>query len=231
MDTLAVNPLGPASLSALYGVQALQTSLPQAAQATQAGNPPASALSTQELLQNLFQQTLQAATPYPATTPASLNTNLSQDATTSLLAALTAPQAPADTTPTVDSTTNPAATQTSTVTPSSPPAVNHQDLPAAQDAFATSLNPDFAMQTALRFGAGVTIQAAATAIPGAHLGTDLVRDATSVLRLGNLQPQAGHPGAEAFAKPQYASQRIVHTYEVASTTPTTQGTGTVDLLA
>jgi hypothetical protein len=93
------------------------------------------------------------------------------------------------------------------------------------------LSPDFAMQTALRFGAGVVAQAATSGIPAPDLGTGLVRDATTVLRLENLQPHAGGPGPEAFARPESPAQRILRTYEAGSALSATQGTSAVDLLA
>ena len=86
------------------------------------------------------------------------------------------------------------------------------------------------MQTALRFGAGVAAQAALAA-PAADFGAGLLRDATQVLRTGNLQPHAGGPGPEAFATPQSAIQRILRSYEIAPPPSASQGSGTVDLLA
>jgi hypothetical protein len=166
---------------------------------------------------------------------------LAQDAIASLLAALNPVQAPADTTPPATATTKPEVIQnlgaaasvisSSNLPASVTPAASLQDLPATQDGFGTSLNPDFAMQTALRFGAGVTIQAAAAEILGSHPGTGLVRDATSVLRLGNLQPQTGHPGPGAFAQSHSETQRILHTYGTDAAAGAIQDTSAVDLLA
>lgn len=190
-----------------------------------------SGLSVQDLAQSLFQRTLQAATLYSVTEPASGSASLAQDATASLLAALTPPQATANTTPTPSATTNPTVVQASSTSSSAAPAASIQDLPASQDAFGTSLSPDFAMQTALRFGAGVVAEAAASAVPATNLEAGLVRDATAVLRLGNLQPHAGGPGPEAFAQPQAATQRILRTYESGPISSATQGASTVDLLA
>jgi hypothetical protein len=93
---------------------------------------------------------------------------------------------------------------------------------------ATSLSPDFAMQTALRFGAGVVAQAA-LAVPVGELGTGLVREAAQVLRTGNLQPQVGEPSPEAFARAQTNLQRVMRSYESAPTPA--QGNSAVDLLA
>jgi flagellar hook-length control protein FliK len=158
---------------------------------------------------------------------------LVQGATASLLAALTPAQAPAPATPASETTPNPTlqATDASTSSAPSPTAAspNVQDLPATQDAFETSLSPDFAMQTALRFGAGVVAQAA-VAVPATDLGTGLVRDATTVLRLENLQPSAGGPGPEAFAQAETPAQRILRTYETGSALSATRGAHALDLL-
>jgi hypothetical protein len=122
-------------------------------------------------------------------------------------------------------------TSSSTAPASTVPATDIQDLPAAQDAFETSLSPDFAMQTALRFGAGVVAQAAASGIPTPDLGAGLVRDATTVLRLENLQPRTGGPGPEAFTQAETPTQRILRTYETSPALSATQGANAVDLLA
>jgi hypothetical protein len=231
MDALSVSPVGPAALSALSALRPVQASR---IQATQAGNPSGSAaLSAQSLVQSLFQRTLQTTSLYPVSEPVTGSAALAQEATASLLAALTPPQAPANVTPAPDATTNPAALQASSsdssTAPPTLPAV--QDLPTAQDAFETSLSPDFAMQTALRFGAGVGAQAAASGIVAPDLGTGLVRDAATVLRLENLQPRTGGPGPEAFARPETPAQRVLRTYETGSAVSATQGTSSVDLLA
>jgi hypothetical protein len=233
MDALTVSPVSPATLSALSVLRPVQASMIQTTQASNASG--SSALSAQSLVQGLFQRTLQAATLYPVAEPASGSAGLAQDATASLLAALNPPQATADTATTPTSTTNPAMVQASstslTVPPSTAPAATLQDIPANQDAFGTSLSPDFAMQTALRFGAGVVAEVAASVAPATDLGTGLVRDATAVLRLGNLQPHAGAPGPEAFSQPQVATQRILHTYESNSALSAAQGASAVDLFA
>jgi len=234
MDALSVSPVGPATFSALSALRPVQASR---IQSTQVGNPAeSSALSAQKLVQTLFQRTLQATSLSPVAEPVSGSAGMAQDVTTSLLAALTPSPAPADVTAAADATTNPAAlstssTDSSTAPPSALPATDIQDVPAAQDAFDTSLNPDFAMQTALRFGAGVVAQAAASGIPTPDLGAGLVRDATTVLRLENLQPRTGGPGPEAFAPPETPTQRILRTYETGpAALSATQGGGGVDLL-
>ena len=234
MDVLSISPVGPATLSALSALRPLQAPLIQSTQVGNPAGPPA--LSAQNLVQTLFQRTLQTASLFPVAEPVTGSAGLAQDVTASLLAALSPPQAPVAVTPAPDANASAAALQassasSSTVPSSTVPAPNVQDLPAAQDAFETSLSPDFAMQTALRFGAGVVAQAAASGMPAPDLGTGLVRDATTVLRLGNLQPRAGGPGPEAFAQPESPAQRILRTYETGSALSATQGTSTVDLLA
>jgi hypothetical protein len=231
MDALSISPVAPATLSALRALPPVQAAQ---AQPAQAGNPPGpAALSPQNLAQTLFQQTLQATSLFPVAEPAAGSAALIQGATASLLAALAPAQAPVP--PAPDATSNPAALPTSspdssTAPPSALPAPNVQDLPATQDPSEASLSPDFAMQTALRFGAGVVAQATTGAL-AADLSTGLVRDATTVLRLENLQPRAGGPGPEAFAQPGTPAQRILRTYEAGSTQSATQGAPAVDLLA
>ncbi len=225
MATLSVSPLRPVALDVLSALRPLQALPDQATQVEQPGR--AATVSLQDLAQTLFQRTLQATTLFPVAQPLTGSASLAQEATASLLASLRAPQAP------VDTTTSPAlpqvsATTPSTATPSAPPAPVIQELPAGQDALATSLSPDFALQTALRFGAGVVAQAVLAAPIGA-LGTGLVRDATQVLRTGNLQPQAGEPSPEAFARAQANLQRVMRSYESAPTPA--QGNSAVDLLA
>ena len=238
MGALSVSPVGPATFSALSALRPVQASR---IQPNLVGNPSESpALSAQKLVQTLFQRTLQATSLLPVAEPASGSAGLAQDATASLLAALSPPPTPVEVTAAPDATTNATTnaaalqspdTSTSTTPASTVPAADIQDLPAAQDAFDTSLSPDFAMQTALRFGAGVAAEATASGIPGPDLGTGLVRDATTVLRLENLQPRTGGPGPEAFAPPETPTQRILRTYETGSALSATQGANAVDLLA
>ena len=234
MDVLSISPVGPATLSALSALRPIRASL---VQPTQVETPPGSpALSIQNLAQNLFQQTLQSAAVYPIAESVTTSAGLARDVTASLLAALNPPQATAEVTPAADATTNPAALPTSSIDSSTAPpttllATDVQSPAATQDAFETSLSPDFAMQTALRFGAGVVAQAAASGVPATDLGTGLVRDATTVLRLENLQPRAGGPGPEAFAQPETPAQRILRTYETGSALSATQGSNAVDFLA
>jgi hypothetical protein len=222
VNPLSVQAISPATLSALSALKPVRALAGQDA-STVSGT---AALSVQELAQGFFRQNLQAAAQSvvePAT-----GANLVQEVAGSLLASLTAPQAATDTTPTAGATTNPSAVQapgSNAGTTASAAAL--ADLPATQDAFATSSSVDFALQTALRFGAGVGAPAAATPA-AADLGTGLIRDAAAVQRLENLQPRAGGPGPEAFAQPQRPVARALRTYEAA---PAAQGTGKVDLFA
>lgn len=235
MDPLAISSLGPATLSALSALRPVQA---LAVPATQSGSTSGSpALSIQDLAQSLFQRTLQTAALFPVTEPATGSAGMALEATASLLAALNAPQSVANATPTLDATiinptTNPAASQASGSTPATsptatPPTTIPADVPVTQDAFASSLSPDFALQTALRFGAGVAAPAA-PALAGPGLGAGLVRDAAAVPRLGNLQPKAGGPGPEAYAHPQTSIQRVLQNYQAV---PAAQGSVGLDLLA
>ena len=151
---------------------------------------------------------------------------LALQTTASLLASLTAPQAPVAPTATPDATTNPVA-QITGGQAATPATTIATDIPANQDTFATSSSLDFALQTALRFGAGVAGQVA-PANPGPLSEPGLVRDATAVLRTGPLQPQAGHPGPEAFTHPQATAQRVLRSY---ATAPAPTSPGSLDLMA
>jgi len=218
MDALSVNPIRPVALGALDAIrppQALPLPATQDGQAVRA-----TPLSLQDLAQTLFQRSLQAATLFPVAPTATGTASLVQEATASLLASLSAQGGPA---PTQGAVATP-----STTPPSAPPAPTVQELPAPLDALATSLSPEFAMQTALRFGAGVQAQAA-LAVPVGELGAGLVRDATQVLRTGPLQAQGGGPGPEAFARAQATLQRVLRTYE--SAPAPARGTSALDLLA
>ena len=213
MDPLAIAALGPVSLSGLSALRPVQVqTVPTAVGGTPAGSTP---LTLQGLAQSLFQQTLQTAALFPVAESARENLGLVQDATVSLLAALNAPQAAATPTPTPDAIPQPTARASlapfTTPSPTVPPATVPADLPAIQDPFVTGSSLAFALQTALRFGAGVAVQALAT--PHApELGTGLVRDAAAVPRLGSLQPHAGGPGPGAFTRPSGAGHRNLPSY-------------------
>jgi hypothetical protein len=192
-------------------------------------------LSIQDLVQGYLQRSLQSAALAPLGDQASGLTAFAQETTASLLASLTAPQATASTSPVADTTVNPTGVQpvdaTAASTPSASPApAVISDVPAAQDAFATSTNPDFAMQTALRFGAGV-VAYATPALTAPDLGAGLVRDAASVQRPGSLQARDGGPGPDAFTRAQASLHRVLRTYETSPTSPATPGGSQVDLFA
>jgi hypothetical protein len=245
MNVLPVVPVNPVAVNAVNTAELVhQPVTGSLAQSSKAAGT--AALSIQDLTQSLFHQNLQAAALFPVLDPVSGSAGLAQDAIASLLATLNPAQAAAAATPAATPPTSlgpppnlnpsagaaPLANALSSAAPSSAaPVATAQDLPASQDGFWASLSPDFAMQTALRFGAGVAIQAAPTALSGTAPGTGLVRDAASVLRLGNLQPHAGHPGPEAFTQSQPPTQQILQTYEAGATTTAPQGTSAVDLLA
>lgn len=154
--------------------------------------------------------------------------------TDSLLAALTVPSAPTATTSAAD--TPPAAA----AVPPAPPVVTLAGaLPATpviaaaeaaalpQVTLPDSSTTAFALETALRFGAGVA--------PGAgpvefrpDLTADPIRDAAAVPRQPALQPQAGGPGPEAYAQPRAAAPQAVNAYRTAAVAEPPAG---LDLLA
>lgn len=219
MDPLRISAIGPVALSAL---KPPQPPAPPTAQAS-AGLPPVRDL-VQGLAQDLFQRSLQTGVLFPVAESGPTPTDLMPGFTGSLLAALSAPQAPATVTPTPDATIAPA-TLPAPDTASAPIAAVPGDLPATQDTLAASSSLEFALQTALRFGAGVVAQALPAPV-AADLGTGLVRDAMAVPRIRNLQPHAGGPGPEAFARPE-ATQRALRSYQVA---PATEGLAGLDLM-
>jgi hypothetical protein len=230
MNPLSVSAIGPVTLSALSALRPVQAvAVPAPGKST----ADATTLTAQDLVQTLFQRTLQAATAFPVAEPAAGSLGLIQETTASLLASLSAPQAAATTTPALDATTNPAAVQatpataaTTDTTTTTPTATVPGDVTATQDAFATSSSQDFALQTALRFGAGVSAQAS-PAPAATDLSAGLVRDAAAVPRLEGLQPHAGGPGPEAFAHPQ-AAQRVLRSYQAI---PAAEGSVGLDLMA
>ncbi len=229
MGPLAVAAFSPLTLSAASALRPLPA-LPQPAGTSKTST--STTLGIQDLAQGLFQRNLQAATLSALTEPAAGSAGLAAEATGSLLAALTAPQAPAGTTATPDPTTAPAGqtADVSSAPPSAPPATVPGDLTSAQGLNAMNLNQDFALEAAMRFGAGVTSQVA-PALQGEVLGAGLVRDAAAVPRLGNLQSRAGGPGPEAFAQRQALIQRTAQTYGAIPATQGFGGAGQMDVLA
>lgn len=225
MDALSLSPLAPVTLGALGGLRPVQPLPIQENKTT-----GSSALAIQDLAQGLFQRALQASVLSPVSEPSGGNLGLAREATASLLASLRAPQAPASATPAAEATTNAVSQSAPSTAPSAtPPAAVLPDVPATQDAFASSSTLDFAMQAALRFGAGVSGQGMTT-LPTADLSTGLIRDAAAVQRLGSLQAQAGAPGPEAFTLPQ-ATTRTLRGYEVTPSPPISPGGSQVDIFA
>jgi len=226
MDALSLSPLAPATFNAVGALRPVQP-LPVQEDKTSGSR----ALAIQDLAQGLFQQALRASVLSPVTDSVSGNFGLGREATASLLASLSAPQAPATATPAADATTNAINPAASSSAPSpTPPAAVIADVPTAQDAYATSSTLDFALQAALRFGAGVA-GLGTPALPSAELSPGLIRDAAAVQRLGSLQAQAGAPGSEAFTLPQATNTRLLRTYEVNSPLAIGSGSSRVDLFA
>jgi hypothetical protein len=194
MDPLRVEALGSAVLNG--------PRLPLAIPKPQAPTPEAAAIAAQSqvlalaqgwtLLQASAQPVLQVGTAVPAATAA----DPTQGFTTALAAALT-PTQPA--TPAASATTAPADSGTATPIPGTAAAAATTEPLATSTPAETGASADFALLTALRFGAGV-IPLGAPALQGADLGATLVRDAAAVPRLPNLQPQPGRPGPEDFAR-------------------------------
>lgn len=134
------------------------------------------------------------------------------------------------------------ATAATGAVPLLPPAVTIQGLGAPQAAApavalqaaaqtsrldATGASVEFALQTALRFGAGVP-SPGAPPIPAPALTAGPIRDAVAVLRAEALHTQTGGAGPEAFARSPFARESA-RTYR-ALAAPSTSG-GTLDLLA
>lgn len=235
MGPLAVSAFSPLTLSAASALRPVQA-LPLPA-APNGKASTSTTLALQDLAQGLFQRNLQAATLSALTEPAAGSAGLAAEATGSLLAALTAPQAPAEITATPDArpntTTVPAVVQTadaSSAPTSAPPTTLPGNGSAAPGLNAVNLGQDFALEAAMRFGAGVASQAA-PALQAGVLGAGLVRDAAVVPRLGNLQSRMGGPGPEAFAQRQASVQRAVRSYDALPATQGFGGAGQMDVLA
>jgi hypothetical protein len=189
MDLLRIAALGSSTL------MTLQPRHPPAPGTVQA---PLNPSAPPELAQNLFQGTLQTAAASPWANPSLVDAGQLPDITAALLAALNspavAPPAPLVSTP-----------GTATATAAPPPV----DTPAAPGANPTGDGPDFPLQTALRFGAGIG-PLPSPQFQAPMLDAGLVRDAASVQRLRNLQSHGGSPGPEAFTHPRAAEQRASH---------------------
>lgn len=228
MDVLSVSSPTPTTLTAVNPLWSAKLTADQ----------NTNTLTFKDLAKELFQHTL-LSTPLPPLPDSTLGASrLAQLATSTLMASLSAPQATATTSPTSDASStaaivNPVASTgpvgiTASTVPSTPlPTPVVKDLAAVQDTFTNSSTGDFAMQTALRFGAGV-LGPAAPALASSQQGTGLVRDATAVLRTATVQAHGGGPGPEAFFHTQTNAARILREYQTVS--PPLQPVG-LDLLA
>lgn len=218
MDAIRISTLGAAALAS---PKAVQDTVDPVSLISGAG---AQTVPT-NLGQDLFQQALQTSTAVlqgGAQAAGALGLN----SVPSLLAALTPPQAAASTVATTPASA-PAipAAPASNVAAAALAATDVPNSPVLPDATGSSL--DFALQTALRFGAGVgPLAAPVNAVP--DLSTGLVRDAAAVLRNAPLQSQAGGPGTEAFLHSPFVHQALRLYQTVANLTPASSG---LDLLA
>ncbi len=156
------------------------------------------------------------------------------EAGAALLAALSAPRAATEAPPKADAPGGaraprdlPAPSAASTPGPVLAPATVPAGPLAVTDPFAAGSSLAFALQTALRFGAGVAGLAPASLAPAGQ-GPGPVRDAAPVPRLGNLQAHSGRPGPEAFPHPQVPVHRAPQGYPTALPAPQA---GQLDLLA
>lgn len=196
MDPLRVEALGSAALN----VPRLPLVIPKLqADAQAAGGSAQVQALAQGLAQTLVQQTFQTAvTGLAGSTPTGFD--LTQGFTSALASALNAAQS--TTSPSTTATATPVATaESGTATPipgTAASAVATEALTTSTPA-ETGASADFALLTALRFGAGV-IPLAAPAVTATDLGATLVRDAAAVPRLANLQAQPGRPGPEDFTR-------------------------------
>ena len=220
-------------LSALGGIRASAPNPALAPAKAQQGTAPSSK-AVQDLAQSLFLQAFQAANALPGTEPASASATGLAGA---ILSALASPALTGTATQTATPATAPAGAATGTGTSgllATPPASALPATPALPTETATlqaaptdSTGVDFALQTALRFGAGVGTQAdLAPQIP--NLATGLVRDAAAVPPQGNLQLHTGGSGLEAFAQPRAALPQAQHPYRAPAVAEASLG---VDLLA
>lgn len=222
MDPLRVEALG----SAVLNVPRLPLAIPK----PQAPTPETPGVAAQSqlqalaqgwpLLQSAVQSTLQAAAAQAV--PAIPATDSIQSFTSALAAALT----PAQATTTASSAT--AESGTATPIPATAAAATATEALTTTTPVETGASADFALLTALRFGAGVN-PLGAPAFNAADLGATLVRDAAAVPRLPNLQPQPGRPGPEDFARLlQTQAPQVIQAYRAVPAAPTAAG---MDLLA
>lgn len=227
--------MDPLRLSALGGTAAMALNPALVIPKVQPGNVQGTAGTdaTQGLVQDLFLQTLQAASALaqtPATGPAP-----TPGVTDSLLAALTAVPAPTAATATADTPTAataaaPAttlATDLATPLPATAALAVPELATVPPAALPDSSTLAFALETALRFGAGV-VPGAGPAFQLPDAGAGLMRDATAVPRQPHLLLNTGRSGAEVLAQPQTGVPQAVNAYRTAAVAEPPAG---VDLLA
>ncbi|HEX9011441.1 MAG TPA: hypothetical protein VF804_13815 [Holophagaceae bacterium] len=212
MDPLRVEALG----SAVLNVPRLPLVIPKPQAEAQAA-----AVTAQAPVQPAATAILQATTG-----PAVPASSLTQDFTNALLAALTPPQAAAA--PTAAASATATDSGTATPIPATAAATVTAEALLTPAALENGASGDFALLTALRFGAGVA-PLGTPALNVTDLGATLVRDAAAVPRLPNLQPQPGRPGPEDFARLlQAQSPQALQAYRTPPAPPTATG---LDLLA
>jgi hypothetical protein len=189
MDAIRISALGAAALASPKAVQATLDPVNLIA------GDGAQTVPTNPA-QGLFQQALQASTAI-FQGGAQAASALGLNDVPSLLAALAPPQAAASTTATTTTTTTPAVPASNVAAAALAVTDASTNAPALPDSTGSGL--DFALQTALRFGAGVgPLGTPLDRMP--ELSAGLVRDASAVLRTAPLQDRAGGPGPEAFAQ-------------------------------
>lgn len=223
--------MDPLRLSALGGTAAMVLTPALVIPRAQQGN--AQGTAAEAGVQGLFLQALQAANPLSQTGTAS-STPAAQGVTDSLLAALTAPTATAATTATADTSTAaaavapaPPAVTLAGATPATPVIAAAEAATASQVTLPDSSTLAFALETALRFGAGVAPGAGpAFQLPDA--GAGLMRDAAAVPRQPHLLLNTGRSGAEVLAQPQTAVPQAVNAYRTAAVAEAPAG---LDLMA
>lgn len=182
----------------------------------------------QGLTQDFFQRSLQSALLFPLGQSTTATSDLSGRFGNALLAGLAAPSVTeAPSTGAREDRSAALATDTAAPVPSTVSAATTESLQTGQDALTGSASLEFALQTALRFGAGVGAQAAPAPAP-AEFGTGLIRDAEAVARIGSLQARTGGPGSEAPSRPETLLRSALRTYQA---TPVQAETGSIDLMA
>ena len=223
--------MDPLRLSVLGGTTSMALTPALVIPRAQAGSTQGTAATAG--VQEAFLQALQAASALSGSGTAS-PTAATQGVTDSLLAALTAPTATAATTATADTPTAAAAVAPARpavalagATPATPVIAAAEAAATPQVALPDSSSLAFALETALRFGAGVAPGAAPIfQLPDA--GAGLMRDAAAVPRQPHLLLNTGRSGAEVLAQPQTAAPQAVNAYRTAAVAEPPAG---LDLMA